>query len=81
MACEGNTRLLAAALAADVGDQLIMMKTVRLALINVAVLAFCLLLAEGASSLYYAFDDMRSEEIKKPKLAEWLHTEHDPLLG
>ncbi len=41
-----------------------MMKTVRLALINVAVLAFCLLLAEVASSLYYAFDDMRSEESK-----------------
>ena len=58
-----------------------MMKTVRVALINVAVLSFCLLLAEGAASLYYAFDDVRTEESKRTELAERLHTEHDPLLG
>ena len=59
----------------------LLLKVIRIGLINFLVLILLLILLEGGASLYFAYQSARQEFSKEPVLAERLHTEYDPLLG
>ncbi len=59
----------------------LLIKVIRIGLMNLLVLISLFVVFEGGASLYFAYQGARQEFWREPFLAERLHTEYDPLLG